>query len=171
MNTILTIKDFAWESWVPVDQAVLLFLFQGEQVLLIHKKRGLGKGKINGPGGRLEAGESFLQAAIRETEEETGLVVSDLEEVGELSFVFTNGHSIFAKVFFAYQYRGEMVETEEADPFWHPWNQLPFDRMWEDDKEWLPLALEGQYFKARFIFDEDTMIDKDVVHFPRKKRN
>jgi 8-oxo-dGTP diphosphatase len=96
----VTVAGFDWIHWEPVDRAVLLFLFRGREVLLIHKKRGLGKGKINGPGGRLEPGESFAQAAIRETLEETGVSVSDLEEVAELSFVFVDGHSIYARVFF-----------------------------------------------------------------------
>ena len=51
----------------------LVFDIDGPQVLLIRKKRGLGAGKINGPGGRLEAGETPEQCAIRETHEEVGI--------------------------------------------------------------------------------------------------
>ena len=53
-----------WETWEPNMRANLLFVVQGNRVLLIHKKRGIGAGKINGPGGKLEAGESPLEAAI-----------------------------------------------------------------------------------------------------------
>jgi 8-oxo-dGTP diphosphatase len=166
----MTVSQFDWEKWVPVDRAVLLFLFQGDEVLLIHKKRGLGKGKINGPGGRLEPGETFAEAAVRETQEETGILVRDLEEVAELSFVFVDGHSIYAKVFFAYDYSGDLKETEEADPFWHPHQNLPFDRMWEDDKEWLPPALSGEYVQGKFIFDGDDMLDIELHCSPRASR-
>ena len=41
----------------------------GGQVLLIRKKRGLGAGKINGPGGKLDPGETFAQTAVREVQE------------------------------------------------------------------------------------------------------
>ncbi len=65
--------SFDWSTWTPTEEATLLFAFDGGgRVLLIHKKRGLGKGKINGPGGRLEAGETPVQAAVRETREEVG---------------------------------------------------------------------------------------------------
>ena len=52
---------------------MILFVLDGDQILLIDKKRGLGHGKVNGPGGRLEPGESAYQAAVRETREEVGL--------------------------------------------------------------------------------------------------
>jgi 8-oxo-dGTP diphosphatase len=53
-----------WSTWTPRDRAVLLFVIRGGQALLIRKKRGLGAGKINAPGGRIEAGESPEEAAV-----------------------------------------------------------------------------------------------------------
>ena len=41
---------------------------------------GLGAGKINAPGGKLEAGETALAAAIRETQEEIGVTPLALED-------------------------------------------------------------------------------------------
>jgi hypothetical protein len=32
-------------------------------------------------------------------------------------------------------------ETREAKPVWYDLGALPFDRMWEDDRYWLPLIL------------------------------
>jgi len=48
----LSIDTIDWENWKPVERATLMFVIRDEQVLLIHKKRGFGKGKINGPGGK-----------------------------------------------------------------------------------------------------------------------
>jgi len=61
--------DIDWSSWRAVDRATLTFVTEGSRLLLIRKKRGLGAGKINGPGGRLEQGETPLACAIREVEE------------------------------------------------------------------------------------------------------
>jgi 8-oxo-dGTP diphosphatase len=47
-----------WSVWQPTERANLCFVTRGDEVLLIHKKRGLGAGKINGPGGRIEPGET-----------------------------------------------------------------------------------------------------------------
>ena len=62
-----------WSSWQAHDIATLMFVIRGGEVLLIRKLRGLGKGKINAPGGRQEAGETLLEAAVRETREEAEL--------------------------------------------------------------------------------------------------
>ena len=62
--TDLRFTDVDWSSWVPRERATLMLIFRDDQVLLIRKKRGLGAGKFNGPGGRIEPGETPLQAAI-----------------------------------------------------------------------------------------------------------
>jgi len=152
----------SWETFSPQELAVTLYLMDSDQVLLIHKKRGLGHGKINGPGGRLEAGETFVDAAVRETREETGIEVYDPTEMATLQFVFTNGYSLEVHAFTSTSYDGEPVETEEADPFWCPVGEIPFDRMWADDRLWLPQVLAGQKMFGQFVFDEDEMLDSVV---------
>ena len=62
-----------WSSWIPTVKATLLFIWKGDQLLLIRKKRGLGAGKINAPGGKIDPGETPLQAAERELLEELGV--------------------------------------------------------------------------------------------------
>ncbi len=47
----------------------LVFILRGDEVLLAMKKRGLGTGKWNGPGGKVKGKETPEEAAIRETEE------------------------------------------------------------------------------------------------------
>ncbi|WP_319559674.1 8-oxo-dGTP diphosphatase [Marispirochaeta sp.] len=153
-----SVDDIDWSTWEPTEQAVLCFIVSGDQVLLIHKKTGLGKGKINLPGGRIEAGETPRDAAVRETREETGLTPLDPEERVELSFVFTSGYSLHGRAFFASSYEGEMTETDEADPFWCDLDKIPYEQMWEDDPLWIPRALKGEKLSGVFIFDEDTML-------------
>ncbi|MBM3815840.1 MAG: CoA pyrophosphatase [Actinobacteria bacterium] len=69
--------------------AVLVPLFvaaDGPRVLLTRRSESLNshKGQIAFPGGRLEAGESSLDAAMRETREEIGIDASTARVVGEL---------------------------------------------------------------------------------------
>ena len=70
MSTLTRFEDIDWAHWTPHEHATLLFVRQADRVLLIRKKRGLGAGNINGPGGRLDAGESPQECAIREVQEE-----------------------------------------------------------------------------------------------------
>ena len=74
-------------------------------------------------------------------------------------FQFADGLSIHCTVFRAEGWSGEPSETEEANPFWCSLNQLPFDRMWEDDATWFDYLVEKKYFTGSYIFDEDRMLD------------
>ncbi|MBN2161718.1 MAG: 8-oxo-dGTP diphosphatase [Pontiellaceae bacterium] len=154
-----TVNDIDWASWDPVVRATLMFVMQDGQILLIHKKRGFGQGKINGPGGKLEPGETPLECAIRETEEELCIHPTGVEKAGELFFQFLDGHSIHGYVYTATGYTGEPTETDEAVPAWFGIDDLPFDRMWEDDPTWFPHMLEGRPFSGRYLFDGDRMVD------------
>lgn len=158
-----TLDDVDWAAWVPQQVATLLFVLEPERILLIRKKRGLGAGKVNGPGGRLDPGETPLAAAVRETEEELCIRPTGVTEVGTLSFQFVEpdgapGLSIHVHVFTATAYAGEPTETAEAVPLWAPLDAVPYDEMWADDRLWLPMLLAGQPFSGRFLFAGDEML-------------
>lgn len=156
------VEAIDWSAWVPSERAVLCFVRDGDALLLIHKKTGLGAGKVNAPGGRIEPGESAEAAAVREVREEVCVEATGLRETGELSFQFADGFSLHGTVFFASSHAGEPRATREADPFWCPIGEIPWDRMWEDDRHWLPLALEGKRFRAFFVFDGDRMLSRRI---------
>lgn len=142
--------------------ANLVFLTRGDEVLLIHKKTGLGAGKINGPGGKLEPGETALEAAIREVDEELHIVPGELEEMGHLNFDFVEGLKLHCTVFHGTEFTGTPTETREAKPEWFRISEIPYDRMWADDQYWLPQMLVGQRFQAWFRFDGEAMLTRDV---------
>ena len=154
-----SVDDVDWENWDPVERATLMFVIRDGKILLIHKKRGFGKGKINGPGGKIESGETSRECAIRETREELCINPTGVEDAGLLHFQFIDGYSIHGYVFTATGFEGEPTETDEAIPLWCSIDELPFDRMWEDDPTWFPHMLEGRRFSGRYIFDGDRMLD------------
>jgi 8-oxo-dGTP diphosphatase len=156
------LEDVDWASWQPEDVATLLFVVRDSRILLIRKLRGLGAGKINGPGGRLDDGETPVEAAVREVEEELCITPLDPVERGQLKFQFVDGYSLHGFVFRATDFRGEPRTTDEAIPIWTPLDGIPYEEMWADDRHWLPLLLEGRRFSGRFIFDEDEMLDYEI---------
>jgi 8-oxo-dGTP diphosphatase len=157
------VRDIDWRAWEPRDRATLLFVVRDEKVLLIRKKQGLGAGKINAPGGRIEPGETPLADAVREVEEELGTTPPGVSERGELSFQFIDGYSIHAVVFLAQDCAGEAHETGEATPLWVPLEAIPYSEMWADDALWVPLLPAGARFRGRFVFDGDHMLDHELV--------
>lgn len=154
--------EIDWAGWQPKERATLLFVIRGGQILLIRKKRGLGAGKINGPGGRLEPGETPLEAAVRETREELGIEAVSPALRGELHFQFVDGYSLHCSVFTAPDCEGEAIETPEAIPLWTPLEAIPYHEMWEDDARWLPGMLAGRSFRGYFQFEHEKMLSHDV---------
>ena len=159
-----------WASWRAEIYATLMFIVRDGEILLIEKKRGLGAGKINGPGGKIDPGETPLECAIRETREELGITALRPVKMGELHFAMGTIPDILCHVFLAHAFEGRPVETVEAKPLWCRLADIPYDRMWKDDIHWLPQMLDGRKFHGRFIFDgEEDLVWQDVewdVHWP-----
>ena len=152
-----------WNAWVPGMRATLLFIFHDGKVLLIRKKRGLGAGKINGPGGKIDPGETPLQCALRETEEELGVRGGNAEEFGLLRFQFADGLGLLCHVFRADSFTGTPIETDEAIPLWTPADAIPYDEMWADDRRWFHHLAARRKFVGNFEFDGDTMLSCEVI--------
>ena len=155
-----------WTTWQPKMRATLLFVVDEaqRQVLLIRKQRGLGAGKINGPGGKLDPGETPVQCAVRETQEELHVTALNPVKHGELWFQFTDGLGMIVDVFLSTQWEGTPTATPEAIPLWTSLDALPLDEMWADDGFWLErMLVKRDHFLGKFDFDDDTMLSYDIT--------
>ncbi len=161
-NSQIKLNEINWQEYNYTHHAVVCFIRKAGKILLIIKKRGLGKGKVNGPGGKIDPGETPIQAAIRECEEEVGLTPANLSHHCDLHFIFTDGYSMRGHVFLATDYSGSLTETDEALPFWCNEEEIPYEKMWEDDLDWLPHILKGKRAIGHFIFDGDKILEKKV---------
>ena len=137
----------------------LCIIHQDTRVLLGLKKRGFGAGKWNGFGGKIQNGETIDQAAKRELLEEAGIVVENLEQFGTLAFSWEGKPEILeVHIFKALDFKGEATESEEMKPQWFDVLEIPFDKMWPDDKYWFPLFLADKKFKGKFLFGENDVV-------------
>ena len=142
------------------------------QVLLGHKKTGLGSGKIVGLGGHVESGETPAQAAAREVNEEAGIDVApdDLIQAAHLTFIFPvrPEWDMTVDVFTSAEWKGDATETSEITPEWFPFTALPLDRMWDDARHWLPRVLAGEHVRASFTYagDCETVADFFLAPIP-----
>lgn len=151
-----------WIGWKGEMPATLMFIIQKGRILLIEKKRGLGAGKINGPGGKIEPGETPLEAVIRETQEELIITPHTPRKLGELWFSMSDWPDILCHIYRADGFTGTPTETDEATPVWTPLDEIPYHRMWEDDRHWLPLVIAETTFLGRFVFEGERMLWKDI---------
>ena len=152
-----------WDHWAGEILATLMFIIKDGQILLIEKKRGLGAGKINGPGGKIDPGETALQAVIRETQEELHVTPHSPRKLGELRFSMSDCPDILCHVYRSDDWTGTPTETDEAVPVWTSLDKIPYHRMWEDDRHWLPLLVNEQSFLGRFVFEGERMLWSDLT--------
>jgi 8-oxo-dGTP diphosphatase len=153
-------------------EATLCFPVRGKppaEVMLGLKKVGFGAGKYTGIGGKVEAGETIEETAVRELWEETGLraATSALQKTARLTFYFPHRSKwdLFVHVFLVWTWQGEARESRELKPDWFPVQELPFASMWQDSSHWLPLVLDEQHIQATFIFGPDN---ETVAHAETK---
>ncbi len=131
------------------------------EICLAMKKGGFGEGRYNGVGGKLEAGETIEQAAVRETREEIGVGIKDLKKCARL--VFENPHKPdwdqVVHVYLVESWEGEPSESIEMKPEWFAVKNIPYSAMWPDDAHWLPEVLNGKFISGSFIFNKEGGIE------------
>ncbi|MCA9365520.1 8-oxo-dGTP diphosphatase [Candidatus Kaiserbacteria bacterium] len=148
-----------------MKELTLCFLKTKNQICLGYKKRGFGCDKWNGFGGKLDDGESILEATIRELKEEVEVLAnqSDFKKVAEFSFIYEDTGEMLVHVFFIDKWNGEPQETEEMRPAWFDLSKIPYQKMWEDDQHWLPRVLNGEKLTGTVWFNKDGHTIKDMV--------
>ena len=157
------LADVDWDNWQAEIPATLVFVVRDGKILLIDKKTGIGKGKVNGPGGKIEKGESPQACAIRECHEELGITVSNLQYCGQHRFQFVDGLTIHVWVYRTADFEGVPTESAEANPLWVSLDAIPYEQMWEDDALWIPMMLRNENFQGRWIFDGDSLLDYELL--------
>ncbi|XP_023715488.1 7,8-dihydro-8-oxoguanine triphosphatase isoform X2 [Cryptotermes secundus] len=166
-------REFLSKSQMSTSQKIftLAMVRKTNALLLGLKKKGFGEGKWNGFGGKVEKDETISEGAVRELEEESGLVAKCLTKIGILEFEFVGDPVLFeVHVFDVTQYEGEPVETEEMKPQWFPEDGIPYEKMWPDDILWYPLYLKGIKFRGHFLYQGyDTILNYTLTqmdHLP-----
>ncbi len=141
---------------------------ESTEILLGHKARGLGTGRLVGPGGKVLPGEDIKIAASREVKEEVGITVlpEHLHHMATLTYPFTGrpNNSQRSFVFTATEFFGVAAPSDELTPAWYPVGNIPWEQMWDDAKLWLPRVLGGQFIEATLtIGPDDRVVDQKWV--------
>src|SRR2546422_10122585 len=109
---------------------VSLFVKNGDRILLEKRQHTThGNGTWGPPSGHIDYGEAPERAAVRETQEETGVTVSDVKFRVITNDVFEAEQVHYITVWFEAKYvSGEPKVNspeEESEVGWFSWNALP----------------------------------------------
>jgi 8-oxo-dGTP diphosphatase len=130
----------------------------------IKKQNDMHKGKWNGLGGKLEAGESPEECVIREVREESGLTISSPRLHGFITFpLFDGREDWYVFVFSAVNFEGELRDSNEGVLKWIPDSKLFDLNLWEGDKTFIEWMLEEKFFSAKFNYKDGKLLDYSVV--------
>jgi 8-oxo-dGTP diphosphatase len=138
----------------------LIFLTRGDELLLLKgaPDKKLWAGKYNGLGGHIEAGESPLQSARRETREETGLDVPNLQLRGIVHISMPDPPGIILFVFTGKSPSYEVRTSDEGTPAWIPVQNIHDLPLVEDLHELIPRVLNpGPLISAHYTLDDEGL--------------
>ena len=132
---------------------VMCMLHDGKGNILVEDRRSSHWPGIAFPGGHVEPGESFVQAAVREMQEETGLDIQNPVLCGVKQFQTGDGARYVVFLFRADRFTGTLRSSEEGEVFWVPRAELQRYPLAADFAEMLCVFESERY--SEFCYDDD----------------
>ena len=140
----------------PVELTVVCLLEDSGSVLLQNRKKEDCRGWAL-PGGHVEPGESFVDAVIREMQEETGLTIRHPRLVGVKQFPIEAGRYVVL-LFKAVEWSGTLTSSEEGEMAWIEYSKLPSLQTVDDLEEMLHMMNTPELTEFQYLLRGDEWI-------------
>jgi 8-oxo-dGTP diphosphatase len=179
--TMSLIEAYLKENVVEFTPAVVCYPIQGEEVILgfrVKVSNDLGKGIFVGPGGKHDLKEdgsleSSEEALIRECQQELDVTPTEYAYKGNVRFIFPSKPKwcMSVDVFLVTSWQGIVADISptnldsylaslseplpEIIPVIFPQAEIPFHRMWADNRYWVPKVIAGGNVNLTFLYDDE----------------
>lgn len=137
---------------------VLCLLRDGEKYLLQDRVKEDWKGYTL-PGGHVEAGESIVDAVIREMKEETGLTVIQPRLCGVKQFPIQGGRYIVF-LFMAESFSGKLCDSDEGSVHWVDHSELSSINTVDDFEDLLDVMQKESLSEFQYVIEGEQWILK-----------
>lgn len=145
--------------------STLCYLERGDAYLMLHrikKKQDINHDKWIGVGGKFEEGESPEDCLLRETREETGLILTDYRYRGLVTFVSNQAPTEYMHLFTATGWIGTPISGDactEGELAWISKQDLLSLPLWEGDKIFLELLEQDvPFFSLKLEYQGEGLI-------------
>lgn len=132
----------------------LCMVYDNNGNILVQDRRDPGFPGICFPGGHVEPEESFVEAAIREVWEETGLTIENPVLCGTKQFQTQNGARYVVFFYKTNRFSGQLKSSDEGEVFWIPRDALHSYHLVIDFESMLKV-FESDQFSEFYYYTED----------------
>lgn len=136
-----------------VELTVVCLIQDGDRYLLQDRVKEDWQGYTL-PGGHIEAGESIVDAVVREMKEETGLIILSPRLCGVKQFPTEDGRYIVF-LFRADEFEGEVVSSEEGEMHWIRADDLSSIHLVNDFDDLLKVMSDDNLTEFQYVIEDN----------------
>lgn len=136
-------------------------IFKDNEVVVLDKKKKYGWEGLTFPGGKVEAFESFNDAAIREVKEETNLDIKDLEFNGIIQWINLDDNiTEVGLLYSSYDFTGKLIsENREGTLFFKDYNEFKTMDNHSDSMEYIFKIYDNECFEIVNEYKDGKLIN------------
>lgn len=149
-----------------MTETTLCYIEKDNQYLMLLRNKkavDLNEGKWIGVGGKLEAGETPEQCALREIREETGLTALRLIARGVITFRSDVWGEERMYLYTVPEFEGELTACDEGELHWVDKDDVFDLRLWDGDRIFLHYLLTDTWFFEMTLDYRGDRLDRCVV--------